>query len=392
MESEVGRGTTFSFSLPIYYESRGNPESRPEGLQGLTSFASLPAAESEHEIERWNTAGIPMDKPAAWRARLLTSPILPPGSPGAEEDLASRMRDRILHAVHTGHLQPGDQLPSIREVSRAFGVGYYQALRAFNELAGEGLIEKRNRSGIYLAAQSPVPGEPLPETAAWVAGVLVEAFQHQIRIPLLPRLLEQWATGTPLRCACIESTTDHLVSLCAETRNQFGLDSFPLNAAGIPAGENLTREHAGELFPQLYKADLLCTTMFHAATARTLAQLFDKPLVVARLAPSVASALERRLQEGRLVVVCADPRMGERVRGFNQGIYRDRIQVVHAEDAHSVAELDPAEPVLLTRAAQQILGSVNLRLLIPLSPSYSLEFAREMAELIVRLNRERTLL
>lgn len=387
LESEVGRGSTFSISLPIYHGSTDG-ESNLGRAEALTSFASLPEMESESELERSapQDVGTQKDRTAEWRARLLAATTGTVGSAGAEADLASRIRDSLLHAVHTGHLRPGDQLPSIREMSRAFGVGYYQVLKAVDVLDREGFVEKRNRSGTYLAPQSASQGEPLSETPAWIAGILLEAFQHQIRVPLLSRLLDQWATGASLRCACIESTTDHLVSLCTETGAQFGLESFPVNAAGIPAAENLTRKLAEELFPQLCGADLFCTTMFHAATARNLAKLFDKPLVVATLAPSVAAVLEHRLQEGRLIAVCADPQMGERLKGFKHGMYRDRIQVVLAEDPQAVAELDPAEPVLFTRAAQQVLGSVNLRLLIPLSPSYSTEFAREMAELIVRLN------
>ena len=64
-----------------------------------------------------------------------------------------------------------------------------------------------------------------------------------------------------------------------------------------------------------------------------------------------------------------------------------RINIL-ADDAPAVAELDPREPVLLTRAAHERVGDVTLTLLFPQAPSFSPESARELAEVLIRLNRE----
>jgi hypothetical protein len=60
--------------------------------------------------------------------------------------------------------------------------------------------------------------------------------------------------------------------------------------------------------------------------------------------------------------------------------------VVLADDAAALATLDPAEPVLLTRAAQGTLQATSLRLIHPLSPTFSPEFDRQVARILVQLN------
>jgi hypothetical protein len=60
--------------------------------------------------------------------------------------------------------------------------------------------------------------------------------------------------------------------------------------------------------------------------------------------------------------------------------------VVTADDAASMRALDPEEPVLLTLAARRRLGETPLQSLLPHSPTISPQSARELAELLVRLN------
>jgi hypothetical protein len=119
------------------------------------------------------------------------------------------------------------------------------------------------------------------------------------------------------------------------------------------------------------------------------AESLDKPVVVATLHPEIAAAIERRVQEGPLTVVCVDPAYGEQVRPVHGGEFRERIRVVLADDVEEVARLDPDEPLLLTRAAQEHLGEVELELLVPHAAFIAPESAREIGELMIRLHMER---
>ena len=143
------------------------------------------------------------------------------------------------------------------------------------------------------------------------------------------------------------------------------------------------------LIEEIRDADLIVTTSFYARAVRGAAESLAKPVVCLTAHPELEAAIRRQLEKGQLTVVTADPRFGERIRAtYGEDRNDDRIQVILADDAQAVANLDPAEPALLTRAAHERLGDVNPPLLFPHSPSFSPESAWELVEVLIRLNRE----
>ena len=65
--------------------------------------------------------------------------------------------------------------------------------------------------------------------------VLLGAFEHQIKIPPLPELIQRLTASMPLRCACVESTEDHRTALCHEMKQHFGVKAVPVPTAEIRA-------------------------------------------------------------------------------------------------------------------------------------------------------------
>lgn len=301
--------------------------------------------------------------------------------------LVERLRDRLLTGLHMGHLRAGDRLPSIREVAHEAGVDHRVVTRAFHVLRAEGLIEVRGRSGAYVARQERLGGEMMAETARWMAGVLTDAWRRRIAIPELPELVRRCTASVRLRCAVVEASEDHRVALATEGRDQWGVECFPVPLrAGVARGSGVPI--VSELRDPIRDADLVLTTAYCAALVRPEAEALGKPLVAVTANPELVAAVERRLRGAGLTVVCADPAFGERVRGIGDGARGERVRVVLADDVRAVAALDPAEPVLLTRAARARLGDIDLPLVAPHSPSISPESARELAEVVIRLNME----
>ncbi|MBW3628238.1 MAG: GAF domain-containing protein [Gemmatimonadetes bacterium] len=387
--SRVGEGSTFVFTLPVAShpasESRWQDEQRP--VPSIPLFATVDAQARADVKDASRSRG---QEDGARKAAFLDelSRSAPESAALAFVDSAGLLRGRILAALHLGHLQPGDRLPSIREIASAFGISKNTAVRVFDQLALEGVIEKRDRSGAYVGDLGRPEGKLLMETAEWLAGVLAEACEHQLRIPNLPQLIRRWTGAVRLRCACVESDQDSLIALCAEYSHQFGLECVPVPADALSA---LLTDPAGDprrLPEELRSADLLLTTAFHAPALRAAAELLRKPLVVTTADPEVVATVDRRIQDGEIILVCVDPRFGERVRALRESLVRDRVRVVLAGDAEALAQLDPAEPVLLTRAAREQIGEVNFRLLVPRYPAFSHEASREVSRLLVQLNLE----
>lgn len=304
-----------------------------------------------------------------------------------QENLTERLRDRIVSGLHLGHLHSGDRLSSIREVAAEAGINDRTAAKAYRALEKEGLVEIRGRSGVYVAEQERVDDELLPETIYWMAGVLTEARKRRIKIPKYHELVRRCTVSVRVRCACVESSKDAMRAYCSELDEDWGFD---VNTVFVDpeqrGGGDAVRE---QLIEKLADVDLITTSSFHASIVRAAAAALAKPMVMLTTHPELQAAIRQRLAEGLLTVVAADPRFGERMRMVyaEETGRADRIRVVVADDAEAVAALDPEEPVLLTRAAHEQLGDTDLRLVFPHAPTLSPESDRELAEILIRINR-----
>ena len=301
--------------------------------------------------------------------------------------LAERLRDRIVGALHVGRVRPGDRLPGMREVSRETGANQRTVAKAYRILEREGLVEIRERSGIYAARQDHWGGKLLAETGKWLGGILFDAWKRHIPIPELADLIRGCTVGVNLHAAVIDGTEDLRRAICTELDQAFGIACSEWELSALSPGAAGAVEVSG-LPREVREAELLVTTPYHAAEVRAAAAALSRPFVVVTLHPELVDAVERSLGEGPLSIVCADPAFGDRIRGTLPEALRERARVVLVDDREELARLDPDEPVLLTHAAQERLGGVRLTPLLPSPPFISPDSARELAELRIRLHME----
>ena len=303
--------------------------------------------------------------------------------------LSDRLRDRILNALHLGLLRPGDRLPSIRTLWRELGVDHRVVAAAYRTLEDEGLVEVRGRSGVYLAPQEQLGGELLAETARWMAGVLVEGWKRRLTLGEIPELIRRCTSSVTLRCAVVESNEDQMTAYATELTEQFGLDPVPVKISPVPLPRPDRSVEFHWVEDVLRGCDLAVTTSFHSRLVRKAAENVGKPAVTLTVNSEVVENIQRRLREGTLTVVAVDPEFGTRMRAMYLGEEGDpeKIRVLLADDAAAMAALDPHEPVLLTRAAHELLGEdADVTMLLPHSPTISAQTARELLEVIIRLN------
>lgn len=74
-------------------------------------------------------------------------------NPQAGQPLYLQLMQQIQHAVDTGVLQHGDQLPGIRTLAEEIVVSHSTVAKAYSELEHEGLLEIRHGSGAYISAR-----------------------------------------------------------------------------------------------------------------------------------------------------------------------------------------------------------------------------------------------
>lgn len=71
-----------------------------------------------------------------------------------------QIRDRVKRLIISGMLQPGDRLPSVRQMAKETQVNKLTVIEAYGILEAEGLIHARLGSGYFVNSSSTVPPQP----------------------------------------------------------------------------------------------------------------------------------------------------------------------------------------------------------------------------------------
>ncbi|CAN5664685.1 hypothetical protein BH23CYA1_BH23CYA1_04030 [soil metagenome] len=68
----------------------------------------------------------------------------------AKKPVYLQIRDRIQHLIHTGHLSPDTQLPSIRTLAQTVKVNKLTVLEAYSALEADGLVRAKQGAGYFI--------------------------------------------------------------------------------------------------------------------------------------------------------------------------------------------------------------------------------------------------
>jgi DNA-binding transcriptional regulator YhcF (GntR family) len=298
----------------------------------------------------------------------------------SQNDVQEYLRRRLLADLHLGRLKPGHRAPSLRIVAAELGVGIRVVSRAYSQLAGEGLVTIRGRSGVYVAPQASV--DPvLTESQAWYSTILTDAWSRRIPLPQLPELLQQFVSRR-LSCACVESTEDHMVAFCSELDEDFGLDTISVMVAQ-DAGN--AEDDGRRIREAMMDTDFVVTTAFHAAQVRAATQDLGKPVVVVSVNDALVDAIQRALRAGPVVMVAADHRFVARAEHYLIGAFAEhgqmRVLLIEQVLADPTA-IGGAEP-MVTRAARRQLNEPGTHLVAEPVPFLSLDAARVITQCMI---------
>ena len=65
-----------------------------------------------------------------------------------------QLMEQVKHAIETGALRPGEQLPGIRPLAEELVMNPNTVAKAYRELEHEGIIELRHGAGAFVSAQA----------------------------------------------------------------------------------------------------------------------------------------------------------------------------------------------------------------------------------------------
>ena len=73
-------------------------------------------------------------------------------NPASAVPIYLQLMERVKHAVETGALRPGEQLPGIRPLAEELVINPNTVAKAYRELEHEGVIELRHGAGAFVTA------------------------------------------------------------------------------------------------------------------------------------------------------------------------------------------------------------------------------------------------
>lgn len=295
------------------------------------------------------------------------------------DGIAELLRGRILRGLHSRALASGDRLPSARELGAEFDIDHRVVLAAYRDLAGEGLVELRQRGGIYVARRDdaliPTPG------VDWMIETLLQGLGREVSIIQFHDWFRRAVATLRLRAAVVQGSHDQITGMCRELFDDYGLEATGLDAADIA-------EPSAALIADLRRTDLLVSTPSFEPLVRRLGERVGVPVVIADVRPDLLGGEWRMLLRQPVYVVVSDERFVTVLQRFFAEVASAaenlRILIVGRDD---VAAIPSTAPVYATRAAMDALAGAPLGgRVLPSARVFSAQAARDLVGYIVRAN------
>jgi GntR family transcriptional regulator len=118
-------------------------------------------------------------------------------NPSSGVPIYLQLMEQVKHAIETGALRPGDQLPGIRPLAEELVINANTVAKAYRELEHEGVIELRHGAGAFVSgrAQTPKTADKFRTAQPLVAGTVERLRKQGLSDEEIRRLFEAQLAG-----------------------------------------------------------------------------------------------------------------------------------------------------------------------------------------------------
>lgn len=115
-----------------------------------------------------------------------------------EVSLREQICTQITLGMASGELQPGQRLPSTREIARRFSIHPNTVSAAYQQLQEEGSVERRRGSGVYVRGSAPPSSDTGREVLdRMIAGFLTAARAQGFTAETVTQRVRRWLEVAP---------------------------------------------------------------------------------------------------------------------------------------------------------------------------------------------------
>jgi DNA-binding transcriptional regulator YhcF (GntR family) len=251
--------------------------------------------------------------------------------PGAV--ILDQLRDRIVTGLYFGNWQPGERLPSIRDIADAESVDRKTAAAAYHRLEEEGLVEVKARSGVFLRDEESTNGHARPGPLErlqkrWLKNTYDGARALDLDTATVLRLFHAVADVESAPVPVLEEDEASCRTVVHELRECVGINARPLLMNDV-----------GSRLAGFGSPPFVVTTPYYAA--RVAALLPRTPLIVATLSLDLLHGLLARADKGDILVTVPSEWIARRVEAAlrQRAPNRDRTRVVVAGEDTDLQQL-----------------------------------------------------
>jgi GntR family transcriptional regulator len=248
--------------------------------------------------------------------------------------ILDQLRERIMTGLFLGKWEPGERLPSIRDVAGVENVDRKTAAAAYRRLQQEGLVRVEPRSGVYLREPpgAAVRGDPLERLhRRWLENLYDGARDLGLDTHTILRLVSAVAETEQRRIPVVEADWSQAEAIAHELRDRLGIRAVPYLLDEVRGDESVQRT-----------APFIVTTPFHRAE---LSRLSRGKVIETTLAHQTFRELRRRAKEGAVLVIVPTEAVARRVE--------------RALEQHHLLGAGADARVLVSSDREQILGAVT---------------------------------
>ena len=209
--------------------------------------------------------------------------------PALEVPIYQQLVDKIRSMVRMGTLTPGQQLPTVQELSRSLSIARGTIKRAYDELEHQGILEKNQGRGTFICDHPSNSGSRKEQAMAAIDELLnkleVMGFSStEINIFLTLKQRERTEDLSVVKVAVVECNPENVAKLSEQLRSVQGIE---LHAHLL----ELVQAYPYKLDEDM---DLVITTATHAAYLESILADRQKLVRVAlRLSVDTLAAVVR---------------------------------------------------------------------------------------------------
>lgn len=116
-------------------------------------------------------------------------------NPSSGVPIYLQLIEQVKHAVETGALRPGEQLPGIRPLAEELVINPNTVAKAYRELQHEGVIELRHGAGAFVSATARAGSDRLRAGQTIVAAAIDRLHARGLGDDEIRRLFEAELAG-----------------------------------------------------------------------------------------------------------------------------------------------------------------------------------------------------